>query len=91
LNYKITRTNTFKKIVKKFLKRHPQLISRFREVIQELEKNPFEPGLNTHKLTGKLKDKYAVSLDYKYRIVVTFQLHKKEVILWDVGTHDEVY
>ena len=91
MNFKITRTDTFVKTAKKFFKKHLQLISKFKTIIQELEKNPFEPGLKTHKLKGGLKDKYALSLDYNYRLIVTVQIHEKEVILWDFGTHDEVY
>ena len=91
MNYKITRTNAFVKTAKKFFKRHPQLVGRFKDVMLELEKNPFEPSLNTHKLKGTLKGKYGVSLDYKYRIVVTFQIQQKEIILWDIGSHDEAY
>jgi mRNA-degrading endonuclease YafQ of YafQ-DinJ toxin-antitoxin module len=89
--YKITRTSTFVKTVKKFFQKHPHLREKFKDVIFKLQENPFEPGLKTHKLKGKLKEKYGISLDYKYRITAAIQIAEKEVILMDVGPHDAVY
>ena len=91
MRYCIKRTETFIRTAKKFLKKHPQLIKKFKDVILILEKNPFDASLNTHKLKGKHKDKYGVSLDYKYRFTVSIQIRDKEVILMDVGPHDVVY
>jgi addiction module RelE/StbE family toxin len=91
LSYIIKRTDTFVKTAQKFLKKHPQLIDRFKKVVEKLEESPFDPDLNTHKLKGNLKDKYGVSLSYKYRITITIQVSEKEVTLWDIGSHDEVY
>ena len=91
MKYYIKRTDTFVKTAKKFLKKHPKLIKKFKDVVLILEENPFDASLNTHKLKGKHKDKYGVSLDYKYRITVSIQIRDKEVILMDVGPHDAVY
>ena len=33
----------------------------------------------------------AVSLTYVYRITLTLRITKKEIILLDIGSHDEVY
>ncbi len=48
-------------------------------------RNPFQPRLRTHKLSGKL-----VSVAYNCRVVFKF-LNGNEVVLIDVGGHEEVY
>lgn len=49
-------------------------------------KDPFSPALKTHKLTGRLKDFWAFSIDFQYRIIFEFI---DEQIVWfhSVGTH----
>jgi mRNA-degrading endonuclease YafQ of YafQ-DinJ toxin-antitoxin module len=42
-------------------------------------------------LSGKLAGCYAVSLTYSYRITLTLMVSEKEIILLDIGSHDEVY
>ena len=53
-------------------------------------KNPFNPRLRTHKLTGKLEGLWAFSVDYDYRIIFKF-INEDEILLIDIGAHDEVY
>lgn len=91
MKYEIKRTETFIKTAQKFFKKHPQLINKFKNVILKLEENPFEKSLRTHRLKGDLKDKFGISLDYKFRITVAIEIIEKEVILLDIGSHDEVY
>ncbi len=52
--------------------------------------NFFNPRLRTHKLTGKLEGLWAFSIDNDCRIVFKF-LEKDEILLIDLGSHDEVY
>jgi addiction module RelE/StbE family toxin len=48
--------------------------------------NPFHPSLRLHKLHGKLKDSWSISIDNKYRII--FKVMKDGVILFvSVGLH----
>jgi len=48
--------------------------------------NPFHPSLRMHKLEGKLKDLWSISLDKKYRIV--FKPMNDGVILFvSIGIH----
>ena len=49
-------------------------------------KNTFDSRLSTHKLHGKLKDKWSFSIDWKYRIL--FEFDNSDVIFLDVGDHD---
>lgn len=62
-----------------------KLLAEKRELI--FRKNPFDPRLKTHKLTGRLKSMWSFSIDYQYRIV--FEFHNKNIIWFHlVGTHD---
>lgn len=81
----------FKRTAKRFLKRHPDLRGVFSDVLHKLEVDPYDPELRLHPLKGKLSGRQAVSLTYSYRIVLTLAISEREVVLLDVGLHDEVY
>lgn len=89
--YTIEASNYFLRRAKKFLKKHPDLKKSFVEIVDDLRKDPFQPHLELHCLGGKLQDCYAVSLTYSYRITLTLMVIEKEIILLDIGSHDEVY
>ena len=48
-------------------------------------------SLRLHPLSGELEGLHAVSLTYVYRITLTLRITKKEIVLLDIGSHDEVY
>ena len=77
--------------MRKFLKKHPDLRQRFAQVVDDLQQDPFAAHLAYHHLGGKLKDLHAVSITYEYRIILTIEVTDREVILLDIGSHDEVY
>jgi mRNA-degrading endonuclease YafQ of YafQ-DinJ toxin-antitoxin module len=89
--FKITRDDKFIKTTTKFLKKHPDLVNKFKQTVQKLENDPFEPSLKLHKLQGNLEKFYAVRLTYEYRIVLILQIVDGQIILVDIGTHDDVY
>jgi len=89
--YKLVFTQTYLKREEKFLKKHKDLIPRYKKVLRLLELNPFHPSLRLHKLKGKFADKYSVSITMSYRIIITLVITEKEIILIDIGHHDEVY
>ena len=82
-------SNRFQKQLKNFLQKHPELRDVFREKLVILQKNPSDKRLKFHKLTGKLKDFFAVSITYEYRIVFCFD--NDSMFLLAIGAHDEVY
>jgi mRNA-degrading endonuclease YafQ of YafQ-DinJ toxin-antitoxin module len=84
-------TETFERTARKFLRRHPELAGLFEDVLLQLETDPHDPKLRLHRLKGKHRDKHAVSLTYSYRIVLFLRMKATEIILLDVGSHDEVY
>jgi len=52
---KITWDPGFKRAYKKKVKGDPQIKKEFWEAMTLFGKEPFQPALKTHKLTGKLK------------------------------------
>lgn len=56
-----------------------------------MQQDPFAPHLAYHPLGGKLKGVQAVSITDSYRPTLTIVLSEKEIILLDIGSHDEVY
>lgn len=81
----------FLRQARKFFKKHPELKPRFAQILADLQHDPFQPHLKLHPLTGKLKGCHAVSLTYGYRITLTLLITEQEIILLDIGSHDEVY
>ncbi len=81
----------FLRQARKFFQKHPELKKHFSEVVEMLITDPFDPRLNLHQLKGALSGLHAISLTYSYRITLTMRISKKEIILVDIGSHDEVY
>lgn len=84
-------TDGFTRSAKKFIERHHELRPRFAAILRDLESDPFQPHLKYHHLEGKLKGIQAVSITHCYRITLTVLITEKEIILLDIGSHDEVY
>ena len=81
----------FTRSADKFIKNHPDLRNKFACILLDLENDPFQPHLKYHQLRGNFKGVQAVSITYSYRITLTILVSDKEIILLDVGSHDEVY
>jgi mRNA-degrading endonuclease YafQ of YafQ-DinJ toxin-antitoxin module len=64
---------------------------RFVAVIEALQQDPFQPVLGLHQLTGNLSGCHDIRLTYSYRITLTLLIREHEIILLDIGNHDEVY
>jgi mRNA-degrading endonuclease YafQ of YafQ-DinJ toxin-antitoxin module len=81
----------FMRSAEKFIKNYPDLRDKFAAVLRDLENDPFQPHLKYHQLRGYFKVVQAVSITYSYRITLTIVVSDREIILLDVGSHDEVY
>jgi len=91
MTYNLVYTNSYIKLASKFVKKHPDLISQYEKTLKLLEIDPNHPSLRLHSLKGKMKDLHSVSINISYRITLEFIIIKKEIILVNVGHHDEVY
>lgn len=89
--FKLIFTESYSKKEKAFLSRHAELTEKYKNILKLLELNPSHISLKLHKLQGKFKNKYAVSLTYSYRIILSFTVVKDEILLIDIGGHGEVY
>ena len=84
-------TARFTRSAEGFVQRHPELRAKFAGVLRDLESDPFQPRLRYHPLGGRLKGFQAVSITYDFRIILRIEVTNKEIILLDIGSHDEVY
>jgi len=91
MSYRIIYPDSYIRRARKFLSKHPELRSQYGKTLELLEIDPFHPSLRLHKLHGRLDELSSVSINLRYRILLEMILHEKEIILVDVGNHDQVY
>lgn len=93
MSWQLSHSPTFVRTAKRMLKKHPGIAADLQTTLQELQSDPFQPALRTHKLKGELKGMWACSLGYDLRIVFEFidENNAQTILLHTVGTHDEVY
>jgi mRNA-degrading endonuclease YafQ of YafQ-DinJ toxin-antitoxin module len=89
--FTLVTTEYFLRRAGKFLRKHPDLRERFARVVDDLKRDPFAPHLACHPRAGKLKDVQAVRLNYEYRILLRVEVSDREILLLDIGSHEEVY
>jgi addiction module RelE/StbE family toxin len=82
--------SAFKNRYKKVVANNPRLKKNFWEKMELFADNPYNSQLKTHKLSGKLKNYWALSLEYDCRVVFEFKDGDK-ILLIDIGSHNEVY
>jgi addiction module RelE/StbE family toxin len=80
---------------KRLVKRNPELRSAIEQTLNQLSEDPFQPSLQTHKLTGDLAGIWSASIDYKLRILFEFvndvETQEQSILLLNLGSHDDVY
>ena len=89
--FTIVTPERFLRQARRFFKQHPDLKPRFAKLITGLQNDPFAPNLKMHPLKGQLAGCHAVSLTHSYRVTLTLAIIEKEIVLLDIGSHDEVY
>ncbi len=89
--YKLLYPESYVRRARKFLKHHPELLGQYRKTLELLEINPYHPSLRLHRLKGKLADLHSVSINISYRISLELIISDQEIVLVNIGTHDEVY
>ena len=75
---KLSKTDFYSKKEKIFLKKHGNLLDKYKAVLKKLENNPFDAALKTHKLKGELKAFHACrALLHKSDLCQDFPPQKK--------------
>ena len=80
----ISYSSHFFKQYKKLTKEKWKLAEKQEKIFR---KNPFDPRLKTHKLSGELQNYWAFSINYSDRIVFRF-INDDEVLFHRIGSHD---
>lgn len=70
--YQLVFTKAYERAEKKFLVKHPEIIERYKKVLELLELQPTHPNLKLHGLGGKLEGVFAVHITHSYRISLSF-------------------
>ena len=91
MSFVLVTTQHFERRARKFLRKHPDLRPTLRDTLNDLSLDPFQPKLKLHPLSGNLTGVQPVSLTYSYRITLMVRVTEREIVLLDIGTHDEVY
>jgi mRNA interferase YafQ len=96
LNRRLVLSKPFEKSYQKFTKKNQALKASINKALLKLQFDAYDPALRTHKLSGKLASYLACSCGYDCRII--FSIEKdlsnpdvENIILLDIGTHEDVY
>ena len=87
---KIRFSPDFIKILKKIKLTDKTLIDQVNKQLKLFQLHPQHPSLRTHKLTGKMKNRWSISLSKSLRMIYIL-LEKNEAYFIAIGTHDKVY
>lgn len=89
--WKLVFTDAYTARAERFLRRHPDLAARYFKTMQLLEANPHHPSLRLHALGGRLGGLHSISINLAYRLTIEMEVREHEIVLVNVGTHEEVY
>jgi mRNA interferase YafQ len=81
----------FRTSYRKRIRQNDRLRSEFRQTVVAFAENPFNPILNTHRLTGRLAGLWVFSVDDDCRVLFAFINEGNAALLMDSGSHSEVY
>ena len=89
--YRLIFPHSYEDKVKKFLKKHPELIGQYSKTLQLLEINPYHPSLRLHQFKTSSFEGYSVSINMSYRISLEFIVTEQEIVLVNIGDHQDIY
>jgi len=75
----------------KFIKAHPDVMTQYHKTLELLAINPHHPSLRLHALRGRLDGLQSTSINLKFRITLEMIVTDQEIILVNIGDHDQVY
>ena len=91
MSYRLVFTETYNRHALRWLKRHPDLRGQYLKTLQLLESNPFHASLRLHGLSGRLQGLHSISINLSYRITLELLIQDQDVILINIGDHDQLY
>ena len=91
MSYRPVFTGSYNKNAAKWIKHHPSLKDQYLKTLQLMELDIQHPSLKLHELTGKLSGLSSVSINMSYRITLELIIQDNDIILINVGSHDEVH
>ena len=89
MSKKIEYSRLFKKHFKLRILNNQKLSTKYFERFELFLSNPSDPVLDDHGLTGTMLGKRAFSITGDYRVV--YRIDEEYIVLYDVGTHNQVY
>lgn len=87
---KIRFSPDFIKLLKKIKRTDKALIEQVNKQLRLFQLHPKHPSLRTHKLSGKMKNRWSISLSRSFRMIYIL-LKADEAYFIAIGTHDKVY
>ena len=91
MSYRLIYPDSYLKRARKFLKKHAEIEGQYQKTLELLELNPYHPSLRLHRLQGRFVSLSSVPINMSYRIVLEILIQDNDIILIDVGRHDQVY
>ncbi len=91
MSWTLVFTRQYERRALKFLARNPKMAGQYEKALTLLEAEPHHPSLRLHALKGRLGGLHSVSINLSYRITLELVISGREIILINVGDHDEVY
>lgn len=79
----------FIKSYKKRIRCYSSLAQKFQSRLKIFMNDPTNPILKNHRLTGDLKGYWSFSVTGDVRII--YRVENDELLLYDIGTHNQVY
>lgn len=74
---------------KKISRKTPQITVTIKKQITIYQENPLHPSLRLHKIFSKKIVEWSISITDDLRLI--FQKVGQDILLTDIGTHDEIY
>ena len=87
---KIRFSPDFIRLLKKIKRTDKALTDQINKQLKLFQLQPQHPSLRTHKLSGKMKNRWSISLSRSFRMIYIL-LEKDEAHFIAIGTHDKVY
>jgi addiction module RelE/StbE family toxin len=91
MQWQLIFTEQYQRRALSFIKRHPDAVAQYVKTLELLQVNPHHPSLRLHALKGRLEGLHSISINLKYRITLEMIVTEREIIMVNIGDHQQVY